>query len=149
MKELHGSASAPVTASVERCFELFEAVDGYPQWYPEAVRRVEVVQRAVDGKPARAQAQLHVAYGPLTREFNLLLSVEADPLTRVKLTRLAHEPPDPERFEVTWLVQPGRIELQMYANLSIPRLVPVSGVGESFAGDFVAAAKKVLDGRAD
>ena len=145
MKELRGRASAPVTASAERCFALFEAVDGYPQWYPEAVRRVEVVQRSADGKPARARAQLHVAYGPLTREFNLLLSVEADPVTRVKLTRVAHEPPDPERFEVTWLLEPGRIELQMYANLSIPRLVPVSGMGESFAGDFVAAAKKALD----
>jgi ribosome-associated toxin RatA of RatAB toxin-antitoxin module len=145
MKELHGSANAAVAASAEQCFTLFEAVDDYPQWYPEAVRRVEVVQRSADGKPARARAQLHVAYGPLTRAFNLLLSVEADPVTRVKLTRVPHEPPDPERFEVTWLVQPGRIELQMYANLSIPRLVPVSGMGESFAGDFVAAAKKVLD----
>jgi ribosome-associated toxin RatA of RatAB toxin-antitoxin module len=146
MKELNGSASATVTASDERCFALFEAVDRYPQWYPEAVRQVEVVERSADGKPAHARAQLHVAYGPLTKDFNLLLRVEAERPTQVKLTRIPHEPPDPERFEVTWLVRPGRIELQMYANLSIPRLVPVSGMGESFAADFIAAAKKTLDG---
>lgn len=146
MKELKGSASAAVTASAERCIDLFEDVEDYPQWYPEAIRQVEVVERSAEGKPSKARAQLHVAYGPLTRDFNLLLDVAAQGPSQVKLTRIPHEPPDAERFEVTWLVEPGRIELRMYANLSIPRLVPVSGMGESFAGDFVAAAKKALDG---
>jgi ribosome-associated toxin RatA of RatAB toxin-antitoxin module len=145
MKELHGTASATMAASPERCFDLFQALENYPHWYPEAVREVEVLERSAAGAPVRARAQLHVTYGPLTRDFNLLLDVQSERPSRVRLARIPHGAGDAERFEVTWLVAPGRFELQMYANLSIPRLVPVSGMGESFAHDFVAAATKALD----
>src|SRR5438552_4900395 len=99
MKELRGTASAQVGASPEECFALLCDVEGYPRWYPEAVRRVELVERSGDGLPAKARAQLHVAYGPLVRDFDLLLSVTTLRPVQVTLTRIAHDASDSERFE--------------------------------------------------
>jgi ribosome-associated toxin RatA of RatAB toxin-antitoxin module len=146
MKELHGSASGAVSASPERCFDLLVAVDTYPDWYPAAVRRAEVVERAADGRPLAARAALEVSYGPLTRSFDLLLRIEAQRPAWVHLTRVTHSPSDDERFDVRWRVVPGRVDLDLEANLSVPRFVPIAGIGDSFAEDFLAAAVKRLDG---
>ena len=152
MKELRGSASAAVIASIEDCFELLLAVDRYPLWYPDAVREVEIVQRGADGDPATVRATLHAAIGPLAREFHLLLAVEASRPRTVALRRLAHDSSDRERFEVTWRLEQAagtRIHVALAANLSVPRLLPVGGVGDSMASGFVrAAAKAVSDRRA-
>ena len=113
MKELHGAASAQVSASVGECFALVEAIEEYPSWYPENVKQVYVVERSHDGRPLAARAQLHVSYGPLVRDFDLLLAVAAEPPDHVKLTRVPHEASDPERFEVMWKITPGRIDLDL------------------------------------
>ncbi len=144
MKELHGTASAEVAAPVGECFALVEAVEEYPGWYPENVKQVYVVERSPDGRPLATRAQLHVAYGPLVRDFDLLLAVAAEAPHQVKLTRVPHDASDPERFEVTWRLAPGRIALNLWANLSVPRLVPVGGVGTAMAEGFVGAAARAL-----
>jgi ribosome-associated toxin RatA of RatAB toxin-antitoxin module len=146
MKELRGNAGAHVSASPEECFDLLVAVDSYSDWYPEAVRRTEVVERDPDGRPVTARALLEVSYGPLTRSFDLLLRVEAKRPAWVHLARVTHGPSDEERFEVRWRTAPGRVDLELDANLSVPRFVPIAGIGESFAADFLAAAIKRLDG---
>ena len=144
MKELQGAASAQVSASVGECFALVEAIEEYPSWYPENVQQVYVVERSHDGRPLAARAQLHVAYGPLVRDFDLLLAVAAEPPDHVKLTRVPHDSFDPERFEVMWKIRPGRIDLELRANLSMPRLLPVGRIGMDMAQGFVGAAARAL-----
>lgn len=144
MKELHGQASTRVAASPEESFALLAAVEDYPAWYPEVVRRVELIERSTNGLPAKARAQLHVAYGPLVRDFNLLLAVDAQRPGRVTLTRIPHDSSDPERFEVTWRIDPGQVNVELRANLSVPRLLPVGGIGESIASGFAGAAAAAL-----
>jgi ribosome-associated toxin RatA of RatAB toxin-antitoxin module len=149
MKELHGSASRTVAAPVEDCYRLLEAVDGYPAWHPDVVRAAEVLERDADGCPVRARATLHVAVGPLVRDFNLILAVQLERLRRVKLIRQRNEPSDEEQFEVSWRLQPEgeratRIAIELDANLSVPRLVPLGGIGDSMAEGFVSAAARAL-----
>jgi hypothetical protein len=92
---------------------------------------------------------LHVSRGPLVRHVELSLSVATDAAGSVTLTRVPNEPTDPERFEVTWrLVAEGartRIELQLDANLDVPRIVPLGRVGDSMAEGFMDAARREME----
>ncbi|MDQ6607405.1 MAG: SRPBCC family protein [Actinomycetota bacterium] len=147
MKELHARAQTQVNATPEQALALLRAVDGYPTWYPDAVRAAEVLERDDDGRPTKVKVTLHIASGPLVRDFRLTLAVTAPDPETIKLARQPHDASDPERFEVTWRVLEGdgvRIELALDANLSVPRLLPVGGVGESLAQGFVSAAARAL-----
>jgi Polyketide cyclase / dehydrase and lipid transport len=147
MKELRGAADATVAVPIERCFELLRAVDAYPSWYPEVVKSVEVVDRDAQGAPARVQTRLHLAQGPLTRDFDLLMSVTAQRPGTIDLTRVPEERGDDERFQVTWRLSGRngtRIGLELLANLPVPRFLPLGGVGDSVARGFVAAAVRQL-----
>ena len=73
------------------------------------------------------------------------MDVEVDRPHTVRLTRTPHHAKDHERFEVVWRLEEHRISLELNANLDVPRLVPVGGIGESLAQGFVAAAIKALD----
>jgi hypothetical protein len=147
MKELRGSATGVTTAPVDECVRFFRAVDRYPTWHPEVVRKVEVLERDAEAEPTRARAVLHVAVGPLVKDFNLVLAVAvADPRT-VKLTRVPNHPGDDERFDVTWRLEDGprtTIRLEVVASLSVPRFLPVGGIGDGLAQGFVSAATKAL-----
>ena len=147
MKEIWGTASAAVNAPIEECFALLIAVEGYPNWYPEAVREAEVVQRGAAGDPEVVRTTLLAAIGPVAREFHLLMAVEASRPRSVKLRRVPHVPSDRERFEVTWDLERAsdtRIRVHLAANLSIPRMLPVGGVGDAMANGFVRAAAKAV-----
>lgn len=147
MKELDGSASASVAAPVERCFELLAAVERYPAWYPDVVTSVEVVERDAEGLPARARVTLHAAAGPLVKDFRLLLSVSTERPRSVRLTRIPHDGSDRERFDVAWRLHEGaqtQIVLALKANLSVPRFLPVGGIGDTLANGFVTAAARAL-----
>jgi hypothetical protein len=137
-----------VTAAVGDCFALVEAVERYPSWHPDVVRKVDVVDRGADGRTTRARTTLHVARGPLVKNFHLLMAVVAEPLQTVTLTRLRHERSDREEFEVRWhLHQEGgctRIRMELAATLSVPRLLPLGGIGDELAAGFVAAAANAL-----
>jgi len=143
MKELRGSATAAVTASPDECVAFFLAVDRYPGWHPDVVRKVEVLERDADGTPTRAHGMLHVAVGPLVKDFDLILAVTREGLQSVKLARIPHGPGDHERFEVTWHVG-TQIRLELFADLSVPRFVPLGGVGDSMAQGFVSSAARAL-----
>jgi ribosome-associated toxin RatA of RatAB toxin-antitoxin module len=148
MKELTGSAVATTGATPEQAFALLEAIDGYPTWHPEVIKEAEVLERDAQGRPTRARTKLHVERGPLTRDFNLRMSVTEDPVRMIKLSRIPHEAGDPERFNVTWHVDGGnpntRIRLDLDANLSVPRMVPLGGVGDALAHGMVSAATRAL-----
>lgn len=138
MKELHGTATAAVTATAKESFELLRAVEDYPRWYPEVVLEARVID------PGRARAKLHVVYGPLVRDFDLTLAVIVREPEEVKLSRIPHDARDPERFEVSWTIADGTVTVALGANLSVPRLLPVGGIGESMASGFVEAAARAL-----
>jgi hypothetical protein len=142
MKHLHGMASASVGAPAEDCISLLAAIEDYPLWYPEVVRSVEVLDRADGGLVERAAAVLFVSHGPIRRDFHLELAVAVDGNT-VRISRI----PDPgrggETFDVRWEIDDRAgtvIEVTLEADIAVPRLVPVGGVGESFAAGFVRAA---------
>lgn len=147
MKQLRGVASAEVPSPIEECFVLLAAIDGYPVWYPEVVRAAQVLETGEDGLPTQAQATLHVAHGPLTRDFELLLAVSTRRPSEVKLSRVAR-PGGEERFDVTWRLHERssstRIEVELEAVLDVPRLIPLGNVGEAFAEGFVGAAGRRL-----
>jgi ribosome-associated toxin RatA of RatAB toxin-antitoxin module len=148
MKDLAGSASTSIEAAPEACFELVSAIDRYPSWNPEAIRKAEVLERDAGGRPTRVRTTVHVAVGPLVRNFDLLMDITRQEGTEVRLTRVRHGPSDPERFEVVWRVgreRPTRLQLDLAATLDVPRLVPVGGVGDRVAQGFVEAAERELD----
>jgi ribosome-associated toxin RatA of RatAB toxin-antitoxin module len=148
VKELAGSASGTTPASPEASIALLAAVDRYPDWYPEVVKSVEVLERDASGQPSKARAKLHVQHGPVTRDFDLTMSVDVDDHQgTVKLHRVPHEPADGEKFEVNWSVDgsaPTRIGLDLAANLDVPRFLPLGAIGDAMAGGFVSAATKAL-----
>ena len=149
MKELNGSASQLVSASIDDCFALVEAVEGYPTWHPDVVQEVDVVERDGDGRPAQVRTTLHVAVGPLTRDFHLLMAVAIEQPEAVTLTRIAHGPSDQEQFEVRWQLRKQdaaatQLRLDVAANLSVPRLLPLGGIGDQMAGGFIVAAASAL-----
>jgi hypothetical protein len=145
VKELRGSGSTPVSASPEQCIALLAAVDRYPTWYPEAIREVEVLDRGDDGLPRRARTTVHLAVGPLANDFHFEVSVDVSP-PFVVISRLPSSGPDPERLEVRWEVHHGNVRVEVEARLSVPRMVPVGGAGDSVAQGFAEAARRVLDG---
>jgi hypothetical protein len=148
MKELHGTASGVVAAPLDECVQFLLAVDRYPTWHPDVVRSVEVLERDDGGRPIRARGKLHVAVGPLVKDFDLLLAITLEGPRTVKLARVPHGPGDDERFEVTWRLEEShgtRISLELVASLSVPRFVPVGGIGDSLAQAFVTNAIRALN----
>jgi hypothetical protein len=145
MKELRGQASATVTVAKDECLRFLAAVDGYPEWYPEAVREAQVLERDSDGNPAVARAKLHISRGPLVRDFDLTMAVRIDPAGTVTLDRIATGHGDRERFIVTWsLDAESRLSVELDANLSVPRMMPLGGLADSIATGFLEAAVDAL-----
>lgn len=149
MKELHATASASVPAGEAAAVALLRDLADYPRWYPEGVRDVSVLERDETGAPTRVRTNLRVAHGPLQRDFGLVLVVSTPAPGTIQLVRESHGRGDEEQFSVTWRVSaaPGagsRVELQLEASLSVPRLLPVGGVGEAIAQGFVGAASREL-----
>ena len=145
MKQLHGTATEVVAAPLDECLALLEAVDRYPDWYPEVVREVEVLDRDPSGQPTRARTKLHVSR-PLVKDFDLVLAIVVEPPATVKLTRPTNDSSQ-QQLDVTWRLQDRdgtRIELYLNANLRVPRLLPLGGIGTSMAKGFVAAASRAL-----
>ena len=90
---------------------------------------------------------MHVAAGPVTRDFELLLHVSVRD-DGVRLVRVPRDPSDQEQFEIDWEVREGSsatIKVLLAARLDVPRLLPLGGLGETVAQGFVEAARRVLE----
>lgn len=148
MKDLHGESARTVAAAPDACLDLLADLESYPHWYPDVVRKIDVVARD-NGRASRARATLHAAVGPINRDLQLLLEVTRT-ADSVRLTRVSNERSDRERFEVTWRAkaagQGTRLALSLDASLDLPRLLPTGGLADSMAAGFVGAAARKLDG---
>jgi ribosome-associated toxin RatA of RatAB toxin-antitoxin module len=144
MKELSGRAASAVGASQEECFSFARDVEAYPSWYPEVVRAVNVLERDASGAATRVRTDLHLSQGPLKRDFEVTMAVDAHRPDSVRLTRIPHDAGDEERFEVAWAFAERRIQLELNATLPVPRLIPLGGIGNAVAEGFVAAAVRRL-----
>jgi hypothetical protein len=132
-----------VPAPFAQCLALVQAVDGYPSWYPDVVRSVEVLERDASGMASRARTKLHLTTGPLTKDFDLLMAVTFEPLGTVKLAKIGGD----ANFDVIWRLQEGdktRLTLELDASLDVPRFLPLGGIGDSVAQGFVSAASAQL-----
>jgi hypothetical protein len=109
--------------------------------------RTWVAERGDGGQPTKVQTKLHVERGPITRDFNLTMDVRIDPAGTVALSRVPHHGSDGEKFDVIWRLSgdaPTEIRLDLAANLSVPRFLPLGDVGDSIAAGFVNAARQKL-----
>jgi ribosome-associated toxin RatA of RatAB toxin-antitoxin module len=153
MKELRGSATADVTASPEECLALLQDIERYPSWYPDVVRRVEIVRPAEAGAPIRARTTVHLGIGPIRRDFNLLMEVRSETGRIIRLARVKDETSDAEELSATWRIDDGspagrtRLTVEVSARLEVPRLLPLHGLGDAVARDFAAAAAQALSRR--
>ena len=146
MREFHGEAAELVAAPVEDCLALLAAVDHYPEWCPDIVRGVDVLDRDAGGQPSRARMTMHIARRAVVREFDLFLAIVVEPPGTVKLTRVTDHPTDQE-FNATWVLRPvgsTRVALELDAKLRVPRYIPARGIGDAIAEGFVTAAGRAL-----
>ncbi len=135
----------------EKCMEFLAAVDRYPDWYPDVVQQVDVLDRDPDGRPTRARTKLHVMAGPVARDFDLVMAVVVQQPDTVKLTRVSDSGSE-QQFDVTWRLRDNgdtRIDLELHANIDAPRFLPLGGIGDSIANGFVTAATGELAKGAD
>lgn len=149
MKRLSGHAESVCDASVASVFELLRAVDRYPSWHGEVVRRVAVHERDREGYPATVDASLRVPIGPVRHDLELALAVGAEPPYRLTLTRLQNDPEDQEAFVAVWRLDQDRgtaIRLSIEAELELPRLLPLGDLGDKLATGFVHAAAAAAGG---
>ena len=148
MKHLHGEAQAAVGVPIEECLELLADLEAYPSWYPDVVTEVEVVEYGDDGLPVRAETKLHLSYGPVSRDLDLLLAVH---VRRPSLVQLKHVPRGPSSgasFDATWRLNghaSTHLELELDAVMPVPRLVPLGRVGDAYAAGFMQAAAGTLE----
>ena len=143
MKRLSGHAETVCDASAASVSELLRAVDRYPDWHGELVRRVAVRERDADGYPAKVDARLHVAIGPVRHDLELTLAVAAERPDSISLTRLPNDAEDREAFVAVWRVDEHRrttIRLSLEAELEVPRLLPLGDLGHRLVTGFVEAA---------
>ena len=148
VKHLSGTAQAGVAVPIEDCFALFAALEGYPSWYEEVVTSVEVIESGDDGLPLRAQTKLHLSYGPVARDLDLLLAVRVSQPELVHLTHVSRGPSSGASFDATWRLEDRdgtRLELELDATMPVPALVPVGRVGDAFAAGFMRAAVARLE----
>jgi ribosome-associated toxin RatA of RatAB toxin-antitoxin module len=144
MKELSGQARTAISAPPAECIALLAAVDRYPTWYPDVIRKVEVIERDGSGVVRRARVTVHLSVGPLANDYTFEINVEVAPAA-VILSRVPHKASDPDQLEVHWRVKPGELRVDVSAVLEVPRFLPVGGAGEAVAQGFVKAARRVLD----
>jgi hypothetical protein len=145
-RQFHGEAAADVAAPLETSFALLAAVDHYPEWCPDVIRYVQVLEREAAGQPQRVRMMIHVARGALVKEFELLLAIAVEPPRSVTLTRVTDHPTNQE-FTAVWRLNAAnstRIALELDAKLRVPALVPTAGIPDEIANGFVAAASRAL-----
>ncbi len=148
MKHLHGTAQASVGVSIEECHAVLAALEDYPSWYPAVVTGVEVIESGEDGLPLRAETKLHLSYGPVSRDLEMLLAVRVRRPELVELAHVSRGRSSGASFDATWRLAEGegtRLDLELDATMPVPRLVPVGGIGDAYAAGFMKAAVSRLE----
>lgn len=150
MREVNASATGAVAADAERCYALLADVERYPEWYPAGAKRVEVLDRDGDGRAESVDALLSLGQGPIRKDFEMKLGVTYEQERRVELSRLASDAKDGESITVTWTLVPQDAATQLTvaftARLDLPPFLPINGIVEAVAQDFLAAAQAGVQG---
>ena len=149
MKELTASATGTSDKPIDHCYAQLLDVERYPQWYPDGVKRVEVLERGADGMPTKVDAVLAAVAGPLRKEFNVRLAVEPERPTLIALARVADDRGDHEMLTITWLLrdlgeQGTEVNIELGARLDVPLFLPIDPVAREVANGFLQAALQSL-----
>jgi Polyketide cyclase / dehydrase and lipid transport len=148
LKHLHGTAQTTVDVPVEDCLAFLAALEAYPSWYPDVVRELEVVESDEDGLPLRAETKLHLSWGPVSTDLDLLLAVRVRRPGLVQLTYVPRGPSSGASFEAVWRLEDRagtHLKLELDATMQVPQRVPLGGVGNAFADGFMEAAVTGLE----
>jgi hypothetical protein len=152
VKEIQGRASSFASAPLERCFALLSAVHRYPAWSAGLVRDVKVLEWAGEDQPSKVHAAVHVDHDHehFDKDFELVATVDTEPLSAIHLARVPTGRSDRDRLEISWRLEAlaaTRIELEFHAVASfIPSFVSLDGVGERIAVAVVEGAVAAIDG---
>jgi hypothetical protein len=148
MKHLQGNSEATVGVPIGKCLRFLAALEAYPDWYPDVVREVKVLETGKGGVPLRAETKLHLSWGPVSRDLDLLLAVEVQKPGLVQLSHVARGESTGASFDATWRLEEHagtHLELELDATMPVPGLVPLGGVGDAFADGFMEAAVRGLE----
>jgi ribosome-associated toxin RatA of RatAB toxin-antitoxin module len=149
MKDLSASASGRTHAPVEAAFTLLSDFESYPQWFPEGVRSIQVLERAPEGHATRLQVRLHTSSGPVQRDFDMQMTTALRHLELVELRRVPNENRDREEMTVSWRLTNGPqtlVAVDLRARLDLPGFMPVGGLAQGMADRFLGAALRRLSG---
>ncbi|MGC9221818.1 MAG: SRPBCC family protein [Solirubrobacteraceae bacterium] len=145
MKAVSATATGTAATSIDTCYMLLSDVEHYPQWYPDGVRRVEVLERDGDGTAMRVDAVLNAIAGPLRRQFEVRLDVERIRPTKIGLVRVADDRGDHEALTIIWLLRQlnaaeTEVTVEMVAYLDVPIFLPIDPIAREVANGFLQAA---------
>lgn len=151
MRDVNASATGAVAADAERCYALLADVERYPEWYPAGAKRVEVLDRDGEGRAESVDALLSLGQGPIRKDFQMKLGVTYEQERRVELSRLPSDAKDGESITVRWTLVPQdatttELTIAFSARLDLPPFLPVNGIVEAVAQDFLAAAQAGVAG---
>jgi ribosome-associated toxin RatA of RatAB toxin-antitoxin module len=149
MKELSASASGRTHASVDEVYGLLSNFESYPDWFPEGVKSIQVLERDPDGRPSRLQTKLHASSGPVQRDFDMQMTTVLRRLELVELRRVPNQNRDPEEMTVSWRLTKGPqtlVAVDLHARLDLPGFLPVGGLAQGMADRFLQAALRRLGG---
>jgi ribosome-associated toxin RatA of RatAB toxin-antitoxin module len=149
MKELTASATGVTAAAIDRCYAHLLDVERYPQWYPDGVKSVQVLERNAAGVPTKIDAVLAAVAGPLRKQFDVRLALEPEPPTVIALARIADDRGDHELLTISWLLRDlgadgTEINVELGARLDVPLFLPIDPVAREVANGFLQAALKSL-----
>ena len=136
-------------APIARCYAHLLDVERYPQWYPDGVKRVDVLERDEAGVPTKIDAVLAAVAGPLRKQFDVRLALEPAPPTVIALARIADDRGDHELLTISWLLRDlgergTEINVELGARLDVPMFLPVDPVAREVANGFLQAALQSL-----
>lgn len=145
MREISATSTGTAEQNIEVAFSRLRDVEAYPSWYPDGAKSVEVLERDADGNPVKVDAVLAAVAGPLRKNFDVRLAVEAEHPTLVALARIADDRGDHEALTIAWKLRdlaPGQTELsvEMVARLDLPPFLPIGPVAQEAADGFLKAA---------
>jgi hypothetical protein len=133
MLEIDRTVRSQIEAPPERCRAVLTDVGRYPSWSSL------IDEASLAGDRIRLRASV------LGVGFSMLCALDVS-TDRVVLRRLPNDPGDEERFEATWTLSPGSVELHVRARLDAPgpaRLIRgrvERAVADDLLADFVRAA---------
>jgi ribosome-associated toxin RatA of RatAB toxin-antitoxin module len=149
MKQLSATATGVAATPIERAYEHLLDVERYPQWYPDGVKRVEVLERDAGGVVLTVDAVLAAVAGPLRKEFPMRLALEREQPTRIALARVADDRGDHEQLTIAWLLRAvGQAEteltVELGARLDVPLFLPIDPIAREVANGFLQAALRSM-----